>query len=140
MEFRQDAQEIYSTAIRQALPDVAVRETLAGRDFGSGRVILISVGKAGWQMASAACSVLGSRITAGAVITKYGHSQGPLEPLEILEAGHPIVDDASFRAAGRALELVSGLTAEDTVLFLLSGGGSALFEQSPLSLDELQDI
>lgn len=140
MDLRQDADRIYSAAIEQALPDVAVREALAGRDFGSGRVILISVGKAGWQMASAARSVLGARITAGAVITKYEHSQGPLEPLEILEAGHPIVDEASFRAAGRALELVSGLTAEDTVLFLLSGGGSALFEQSPLSLAELQDI
>lgn len=140
MDLRQDADRIYSAAIEQALPDVAVREALAGRDFGSGRVILISVGKAGWQMASAARSILGARITAGAVITKYEHSQGPLEPLEILEAGHPIVDEASFRAAGRALELVSGLTAEDTVLFLLSGGGSALFEQSPLSLAELQDI
>ena len=140
MDLRQDADRIYSAAIEQALPDVAVRESLAGRDFGSGRVILISVGKAGWQMASAARNVLGARITAGAVITKYEHSQGSLEPLEILEAGHPIVDEASFRAAGRALELVSGLTAEDTVLFLLSGGGSALFEQSPLSLTELQDI
>ena len=140
MDLRQDADRIYSAAIEQALPDVAVREALAGRDFGSGRVILISVGKAGWQMASAARNVLGTRITAGAVITKYEHSQGPLEPLEVLEAGHPIVDEASFRAAGRALELVSGLTAEDTVLFLLSGGGSALFEQSPLSLTELQDI
>ena len=140
MDLRQDADRIYSAAIEQALPDVAVRESLAGRDFGSGRVILISVGKAGWQMASAARNVLGTRITAGAVITKYEHSQGPLESLEVLEAGHPIVDEASFRAAGRALELVSGLTAEDTVLFLLSGGGSALFEQSPLSLAELQDI
>ena len=140
MDLRQDADRIYSAAIEQALPDVAVREALAGRDFGSGRVILISVGKAGWQMASAARSVLGARIAAGAVITKYEHSQGPLEPLEILEAGHPIVDEASFRAAGRALELVSDLTTEDTVLFLLSGGGSALFEQSPLSLAELQDI
>ena len=140
MDLRQDADRIYSAAIEQALPDVAVWESLAGRDFGSGRVILISVGKAGWQMASAARNVLGTRITAGAVITKYEHSQGPLEPLEVLEAGHPIVDEASFRAAGRALELVSGLTAEDTVLFLLSGGGSALFEQSPLSLTELQDI
>ena len=140
MGLRQDADRIYSAAIEQALPDVAVREALTGQDFGSGRVILIAAGKAAWQMARAAQGVLGDRITAGAVITKYHHSQGPLEPLEIMEAGHPIVDEASFRAAGRALELVSGLKAEDTVLFLLSGGGSALFEQSPLSLDELQDI
>ena len=52
MDLRQDADRIYSAAIEQALPDVAVREALAGRDFGSGRVVLISVGKAGWQMAS----------------------------------------------------------------------------------------
>ncbi len=61
-------------------------------------------------------------------------------PLEILEAGHPIVDAASFQAAERALELVRDLKAEDTVLFLLSGGGSALFERSELGLEELQDI
>lgn len=140
MILRKHAEAIYTEAIHRALPDVAVKNALKGRDFGTGRVILVSVGKAGWQMASAACEALEGRIDHGIVITKYGHSQGPLPPLEILEAGHPIVDEASFRAAGRALELVSGLTAEDTVLFLLSGGGSALFEQSALSLDELQDV
>lgn len=140
MSLRQDAQEIYTEAIRRALPDVAVQQALNALGEVRGRVLLVSVGKAGWQMARAACGVLGPGITAGIVITKYHHSRGPLPPLEIWEAGHPIVDDASFRAAGRALELVRGLTAEDTVLFLLSGGGSALFERSELPLEELQEI
>ena len=58
MDLRQDADRIYSAAIEQALPDVAVRESLAGRDFGSGRVILISVGKAGWEVDLAAREVI----------------------------------------------------------------------------------
>ena len=137
---RQDAEQIYTEAIRKALPDVAVEQALRGQNFGDGQVILVSVGKAGWQMAQAACRVLGERVDRGIVITKYGHSQGAVPPLEIWEAGHPVVDDASFQAAGRALALVDGLTERDTVLFLLSGGGSALFEQSDLTLEELQDI
>ncbi len=90
MELRKEAERIYTEAIRSALPDVAVERALAGRTFGAGRVVLISVGKAGWQMAAAACRALDGRISGGLVITKYGHSRGPLPPLEILEAGHPI--------------------------------------------------
>ena len=56
------------------------------------------------------------------------------------EAGHPVPDDNSFAATQRALALVSGLRADDTVLFLLSGGGSALFEKPLLPAEELQAI
>ena len=56
------------------------------------------------------------------------------------EAGHPVPDGNSFAATSQALELVRGLTADDTVLFLLSGGGSALFEKPLIPGDELQDI
>ena len=84
-------------------------------------------------MAHAALAVLG-RVDAGIVITKYGHVRGPLPGVTCCEAGHPVPDDNSFAATQRALALVSGLRADDTVLFLLSGGGSALFEKSLLPL------
>lgn len=137
-ELRKHAEQIYREAIRRALPDVAVREAL--RDFrpGPGRTLLVSVGKAAWRMASAALEAV--RVDGGLVVTKYGHSQGPLPGLEILEAGHPVADAASFAASERALALVRGLREGDSVLFLLSGGGSALFEASDLRLEEFQEI
>ena len=91
-------------------------------------------------MANAASLILGSRIDTGIVITKYDHSKGPIANFIIREAGHPIPDENSFTATQQALDLVSGLTAQDTVLFLLSGGGSALFEQPRVPGAELQDI
>ena len=100
----------------------------------------MAAGKAAWQMAHAALAVLG-RVDGGIVITKYGHVRGPLPGVTCCEAGHPVPDDNSFAATQRALALVSGLRADDTVLFLLSGGGSALFEKKPLlPAEELQAI
>ena len=91
-------------------------------------------------MARAACEVLGDQIDSGVVITKYGHSKGPLERLCVYEAGHPVPDENSFCATQTAIELVSGLRKEDMVLFLLSGGGSALLEKPLIPGEELQDI
>ena len=136
---REDAKYIYTRAIEAVLPDEAVRRALAGQNF-PGRVILVAAGKAAWRMASAAKAALGERIEAGIVITKYGHVQGPVPGILCREAGHPVPDENSFSATREALSLTENLTADDTVLFLLSGGGSALFE-SPLVPDaELQDI
>lgn len=137
---RQDAQAIIDKALADALPDAAVRRALAQFHAPEGRLVLIAAGKAAWQMAHAASAALGEAVTGGAVITKYGHSQGPIGSLEIYEAGHPVPDDNSYRATARALALVGGLRAEDTVLFLLSGGGSALFESPLVPLEELTDI
>ena len=137
---RQDAQAILDRALADALPDSAVRRALEQFQAPAGRLILIAAGKAAWQMAHAAYAALDTQVSGGAVITKYGHSQGPIGPLEIFEAGHPVPDDNSYRATARALELVSGLHAEDTVLFLLSGGGSALFESPLVPADEMADI
>ena len=136
---RQQADCIVSSAIRSVLPDAAVRRALEGVSF-PGRVILVAAGKAAWQMARAAHDLLGDRIDSGIVITKYGHVNGPIGALSCREAGHPIPDENSFRATREALDLVSGLTEQDTVLFLLSGGGSALFEQPLVPGPELQDI
>ena len=136
---RNDAEKIYTHAIQCALPDTAVKNSLGSMDL-PGNIVLISVGKAAWTMASAALEILGDQVSSGLVLTKYDHSRGALCNLEIIEAGHPILDENSFRGTKRALELTENLTANDTVLFLLSGGGSALFEMSELEIPELQDI
>lgn len=136
---RQDAEYIVEKAISAVLPDAAVKAALENKTF-PGRVVLVAAGKAAWQMANAAFEVLGRQIGHGIVITKYAHAKGPIGNLQICEAGHPTPDENSFSATRKALELVNGLTERDTVLFLLSGGGSALFELPLISGQELQDI
>ena len=74
------------------------------------------------------------------VITKYGHLGPPIGNLRMLEAGHPTPDENSFLAAEEALRLADRAGEGDTVLFLLSGGGSALFESPLIPGAELQDI
>lgn len=136
---RTHAETIVRNAIRAVQPDDAVRRALEDQTF-PGRVILVAAGKAAWQMAKAAHACLGSRISSGIVITKYDHVPEPLDGILCLEAGHPVPDENSFRATGQALRMTANLTPEDTVLFLLSGGGSALFEQPLVSGEILQDI
>ena len=80
------------------------------------------------------------RVDGGVVVTKYDHVKGEIPGVICCEAGHPVPDENSFSATAKALELVEDLSAEDTVLFLLSGGGSALFEQPLIPGEELQDI
>lgn len=139
-DLRGDCDIIVREAIRRVMPGEAVRRALAGRDFGPGRLVLVSVGKAGWSMARAAWDCLGERVSGGIVITKHGHARGPIGPLLIREAGHPVPDAATLSATAEALTLTEGLTAEDTVLFLLSGGGSALFESPLVPEEELRDV
>lgn len=138
-KLRRDADKIIRDSIAAVLPDEAVVRALKGFTAGSGKVILVAAGKAAWQMARAAVDELGS-VDAGIVITKYGHVMGDIPGVDCYEAGHPVPDEKSFQATRKALELVGGLTAEDTVLFLLSGGGSALFEDPLIPGEELQDI
>jgi hydroxypyruvate reductase len=136
---RNDADQIIREAIAAVQPDAAVQRALGGMTF-SGRVLAVAAGKAAWQMAKAASEVLGDRIERGVAITKYGHVMGDIAHFTCFEAGHPIPDENSFRGTQAALDLVTGLTEKDTVLFLLSGGGSALFEKPMVSGEELQDI
>ncbi len=138
-ELRKQAEYITEKAIKAVLPDEAVKRALQGREF-SGRVLMVAIGKAAYQMAKTAREILGDRLDRGIVITKYGHVKGPIDDLECLEAGHPVPDGNSFQATERAVELVSDLNAEDTVIFLISGGGSALFEKPLISGEETQDI
>ena len=109
MSLREDAKQIIAEALQSALPDEAVKKALENADFGSGKLILVSVGKAGWQMAEAAFEILGNRIDAGAVVTKYDHGKGPIGNLRIYEAGHPVPDENSFQATQAVLDMVEGL-------------------------------
>lgn len=135
---RAQAETIVTASIHAVLPDEAVRRALQG--FApAGRVFLVAAGKAAWQMAHAAVEVLG-RPDGGVVITKYGHVKGEIPGVTCYEAAHPVPDEAGFAATEKALALVHGLTAQDAVLFLLSGGGSALLEKPLIPGAELQDI
>ena len=136
---RRDADEIIRASIQAVLPDEAVRRALKAFRPKGGRVLLVAAGKAAWQMAHAAVEALG-RVDGGVVVTKYDHVKGEITGVDCYEAGHPVPDDNSFAATQKALALVQGLTAEDTVLFLLSGGGSALFEKPLIPGAELQGI
>ena len=136
---RKDADAIIASSLNAVLPDEAVRRALKAFAPKGGRVLLVAAGKAAWQMAHAAVEALG-RVDGGVVVTKYKHVRGEILGVNCYEAGHPVPDENSFAATEKALELVRGLAAEDTVLFLLSGGGSALFEKPQISGDELSDI
>ena len=140
MNLRNDADGIIKESLAAILPDAAVEKALKGHTFANGRIVLVSVGKAAWQMARAAADVLGERIDTGLVITKYDHVMGEIPRVRCMEAGHPVPDENSFAATREALALTENLTAEDTVLFLLSGGGSALFEQPLIPAAELTDL
>ena len=135
---RRDAESIVRHAIAAVLPDRAVERALAGMEF-PGRVYVVAAGKAAWQMSRAAVECLKMPVT-GVCVTKYGHVMGPIDGIECIEAGHPVPDENSFRGTERVLELTRDLTERDTVLFLLSGGGSALFEKPLIPGAELQDI
>lgn len=137
MSIHTDAQTIIQHAIRACLPDQAVRRALEGRELGSGRVFLVAIGKAAWQMAHCAAQLLGDRLEAGVVVTKHGHSQGAIPRCAIYEGGHPVPDEASFRGTRTAMDLVQDLGQEDLVIFLVSGGGSALFECPLIPPEEL---
>ena len=138
-KLRIDAENAAYAAINAVLPDGAVRRALLGKRF-PGRVFLIAVGKAAPRMAHAALSALSVPAAEGIVVSKYGHFDSPIEGLRCLEAGHPVPDENSVLAAEAALRLTEDLREDDTVLFLLSGGGSALFEKPLIPLAELQDI
>ncbi len=138
---REDTQAIFSEAIEAVLPEAAVERAL-NRHHVSGDAVIIAIGKAAWRMAKAAVDVLRDKVSGGIVITKYAHALGDIPGLAVMEAGHPVPDENGVHAAREALRLVSGLKREQTVVFLVSGGGSALFELplNGISLSDIADI
>lgn len=137
---RKDADIIIKKAIESSLPDSAVKKALEKFPTVKGKIVLISVGKAGWQMASAAYNELGDKIDSGVVVTKYGHDKGPIGNIKIVEAGHPVPDENSYRGTEEAINAVKDLTEDDMVLFLVSGGGSALFEKPLIPSQDMEKL
>ena len=133
---RMHADKIVASSIQAVLPDEAVKRALSGAEL-TGRIVLVAAGKAAWQMAKAASDQLGERIHKGVVVTKYDHVMGQIPHATCYEAGHPVPDENSYKATQAAIDAVDGLTEEDTVLFLLSGGGSALFEKPLIPAEDL---
>jgi len=120
------------------MPGEAVRNALKNHAF-SGNIYLAAIGKAAWTMAHCAQKELGGRLKRGIVITKYGHSLGDISGIEIIEAGHPLSDKNTISGTKKVIEMAQGLETGDELLFLISGGGSALFED-PLPGLNLADI
>ena len=137
---QQDAETIIQQVIHSALPDISVKNALHEINLGNGNLYVISIGKAGWTMAKAAQEVLGEKITKGICITKYEHVKGEIPGITCYEAGHPVTDGNGIQATQKVIDLVQDCTKEDTILFLISGGGSALFEKPMIPFDEYQEI
>lgn len=135
-----DAKLIMDAALRDAMPGAAVKQALGSIDFGEGKIYVVAAGKAAWEMGRAASDFLGEKIERGIIITKYDHSHGELPHFDVFEAGHPVPDENSYASTAKALEMVERLDADDNVLFLLSGGGSALFESPVIDCGEMEGI
>lgn len=140
MTLREEADIIIKEALKKVMPDEAVKSALENKKFDTGKLYVVAAGKAGWQMMKTAVDVLSNQVEKGICITKYGHVKGSIPGIICLEAGHPVPDENSFAATQMVIEMVENLKKEDTVIFLLSGGGSALFEKPLVSGDELADI
>jgi len=105
-----------------------------------GNIFVVGFGKAAAVMAQGVESVLGDRITAGLVVTKYGHAL-PTQTIRVLEAAHPTPDAASVDASARIVAMIDDCAAADLVICLVSGGGSAVFEQpvAGITLEDMQE-
>lgn len=115
-------EELFRAAIAAAQPALCIPQHLPAP--GAGRLIVIGAGKASAEMARAVESNWQGKLE-GLIVTRYGYAV-PCTHIEIVEAAHPVPDLAGQQAARRMLDLVSGLSADDTVLCLISGGGSSL--------------
>lgn len=104
------------------------------------RILVVGAGKAALPMATALEDILGRYLETGLIVTKYGHG-GRTRKIQVMEAGHPVPDQAGVEGAARLLKLVRGLTSEDLLLVLLSGGASALLPApvSDVTLKDKQD-
>lgn len=127
-KLRHDAETIVKKAIDTVKPDEAIRRALKNVKLTE-KVYVVSVGKAAWQMAHAVTKYLDRPIYKGIVVTKYAHVMDEIPGFVCYTAGHPVPDTNSYLATQAVLDMTHNLTETDTVLFLLSGGGSALFEK-----------
>ena len=141
-DLRADAGRIVRAALAAADPSAAVRDALLARtdlDLYD-RIFVVGAGKAGGTMAVAAEQVLGGRIHAGVVIVKDG-DPAATSHIELKPAGHPVPDERGVVAASRIVKLCAKAGEHDLVVFLLSGGASALAPcpAAPVTLAEKQE-
>lgn len=129
---------LFTAAIDSARPDKILAPYVPSAS--SGRIVIIGAGKASAAMAQVIEQEISAEIS-GTVVTRYGYAV-PCEHIQILEAAHPVPDEAGLRASQKILQDVSALTKDDVVLCLISGGGSALlpYPSDGLSLAQKQAI
>ncbi|MBU3647683.1 MAG: DUF4147 domain-containing protein, partial [Limnohabitans sp.] len=137
--------ELYAAAVKRALPLHNTAAYLPAPP--KGRTVVLGAGKAGGAMAQAVEALWpADKPLSGLVVTRYGHTPprpaGVPARIEVVEASHPVPDAAGLAAAERIMQLTQGLTEDDLVLFLISGGGSALLTlpANGLSLEDKQRI
>jgi glycerate 2-kinase len=142
---RVHAREIFSAGLQAVDPLVAIarhvqinanRLEIGERSYDLNefrRVLVIGCGKAAARMALALQEILGARIAGGVVVVKHGHGL-PLENIKVVEAGHPVPDSAGLEGARQVMELVASAGADDLILFVVSGGGSALLPMPAVGL------
>jgi hydroxypyruvate reductase len=152
MSLHAHARAILEHAIRAASPDEVFPRSLAMRSgvlsvrgepvlpHPPDRIFVIGAGKASAAMASAFEAVAGDAIAAGCVIVPYGHAL-PCTRIQVLEAGHPVVDAMGLAATAEVLRVVARAGADDLVVCLLSGGASAVLEHPAegVTLEDLQE-
>ena len=108
---------------------------------GFDRISVIGAGKASAAMARAMEEILDERLNSGLVITKHNHSL-PLDKVHVIEAGHPVPDEAGYRGAQKIVQFLEPMDEKDLIFFLISGGGSALlpYPHEGLTLENKQDV
>ncbi|MCK4922292.1 MAG: glycerate kinase [Bacteroidales bacterium] len=150
---RQKAIEIFLAGVESVKPNNLIKryvsvnpDTLQIEDISFDlsiikNIYVVGFGKASAAMAHALESILGSRIRAGHIITKYEHS-APLNFIDITEAGHPVPDENGVKGTDHILSIVNKAEKDDLVICLISGGGSALLADVPegCTLEDLKRV
>lgn len=153
MDKREKAIGIFLAGVESVKPDILIKRYVSinhnvlqieeiGFDLSALKnIYVVGAGKASAMMAQAMESILGSRITAGHIITKYEHSV-PLEFIKITEAGHPVPDENGIKGTEQIMSIVKKAGKDDLVICLISGGGSALLADVPegCTLDDLKSV
>ncbi len=139
MTGREIALRVYRAALRTADARAMTRDALTGYDAASCHVL--AVGKAACAMAAGAFDALGGRIAGDSfVITKHGYAEPLPGVFTCLEGGHPLPDADSVASTKAAMRMVESLSPDDRLLMLVSGGGSAIFEEPAVELAALSAI
>lgn len=135
MKHRDFLEKLYRSAVRAADPRIGIAKHLPEPPM-MGRTVVVGAGKGAAQMAAALESLWDGPLE-GLVVTRYGYAC-PTRHIRVLEAAHPVPDLAGLHAAKALFDAISGLTAEDLVIALVCGGGSALLPSPPEGMT-LQD-